>query len=113
MIKLFGACIQTRNIMEMVEFYTKLFGKDPTIDGGVDHRFLDEQFIIYKLSDNETPITQNMSVIYQVKCANSFYEELQNKHLPLLGPPTNKPWGVCSFFLKDPDGNIISFFNNL
>jgi uncharacterized glyoxalase superfamily protein PhnB len=113
MLKLYGACVQTKNISEMVKYYSKLFGKEPTVDGGVDHRFLDEQFIIYKLSDNETPTTQNMSMIYQVACAKSYYEELKDKNLPLLDPPTNKPWGVCSFILKDPDGNTISFFNNL
>ena len=112
MLKLYGACVQTKNIADMVEFYSALFGKAPNVSGA-DYRFPGEQLIIYKLPDGENCPTENMSVIYQVECANDFYAELQGKNFAVSEPPTDKPWGVCSFLLKDPDGNTVSIFNKL
>jgi catechol-2,3-dioxygenase len=46
-MKLRAACIQVRDARPLTEFYTKVFGHEPEVDGGVDFRFCPEQLTIY------------------------------------------------------------------
>jgi len=46
-MRLHGACIQTNNITELVDFYKKIFQQEPDVDGDVDYRFYDAQLIIF------------------------------------------------------------------
>lgn len=112
-MKLRGACVQTHNIEIMVDFYKKIFGYDPDIDGGVDYRFYDDQVIIFKLTDAKAPSTKDLALIYAVDDVDREYERLINLGIEIKNPPTDKPWGVKSFVINDPDGNTISFFANL
>ena len=110
-MKLYGACIVTHNIEKMVGFYTKLFGYGPTIDGP-DHRFPAHQLIVFKLNDTDAPSTKNAALIYQADDVDLEFARLSALELA-SAPPTNKPWGVRSFGINDPDGNSIAFFTDL
>ena len=110
-MKLFGACIATHNIEPMIKFYTEVFGCKPYIDGP-DHRFLDAQMIIFKLEDPSAPSTKNAALIYAVDDVDAEFLRLNNIGIA-SNPPTDKPWGVRSFVISDPDGNTVSFFTNL
>lgn len=112
-MRLHGACIQTHNITQMVDFYKKVFEQEPDVDGGVDYRFYDPQLIIYKLNDEKAPATKNLAIIYVVDDVDYEYEKLISQNIIVNSPPTNKPWGVRSFLFNDPDGNTISFLVNL
>ena len=105
--RLYAACITTHNIAAMVDFYKKVFMSEPEIDGP-DHRFLEAQLIIFHLTDTETQTTQNTTLIYDTLDVDAEYERLFALGIA-QGPPTDKPWGVRSFIIKDPDGNLISF----
>ena len=107
-MKLFGACIQTHNIEEMVAFYSKIFGYQPAVDGGVDFRFPDHQLIIYRLTDTAMPETKAAALIYSVDDVDAVYSRLAVLNMTDK-PPTDKPWGVRSFVITDPDGNTVSF----
>ena len=111
-MKLHGVCIQTHHIDEMVDFYEKIFGYKATVDGGVDYRFLNNQLIIYKLSDTTTPSTKAVALIYNANDVDIEFERLMKLNIA-KDSPTNKPWGVRSFLVYDPDGNTVSFFKNL
>lgn len=111
-MKLHGACIKTHNIEEMVSFYKKIFGYEPTVDGGVDFRFLDNQLIVFRLSDMAMTATKSVALIYVVDDVDLEYNRLMDLGVA-NDPPTNKPWGVRSFIIKDPDGNSVSFTRNL
>ena len=89
-----------------------IFGYEPAVDGGVDYRFLDNQLIIYSLNDKSLPSTKDVALIYIVEDVDMEYKRLSSLEIA-EEPPTNKPWGVRSFIINDPDGNTISFFMNL
>ena len=112
-MKLHGTCIQTHHIEELVDFYKKVFQQEPEVDGGVDYRFYEAQLIIFKLQDENVPSTQNVALLYAVDDVDREYSRLASLDLGITAPPTDKPWGVRSFFITDPDGNMVSFFVNL
>ena len=110
-MELFGACIATHSIGLMVAFYAKVFGYEPYVDGP-DHRFLAARLILFELEDAEAPATKDAAMVYQVADVDLEFARLSD--LGIMGnPPTDKPWGVRSFTINDPDGNVISFFTNL
>ena len=113
-MKLFGACIGTHNIELMVKFYEKVFGCGPYIDGP-DHRFLDAQLIVFNLDYMDATVDDpptNIAMVYAVDDVDLEFARL--KSLGIADElPTNRPWGVRSFTVNDPDGNVISFFKNL
>lgn len=111
-MKLFGACIQTHNISEMVAFYSKIFEQEPEVDGGVDYRFYTQQVVIFKLATEDVVQTKDLALIYEVPNVDETYERMKSFGIEGV-PPTDKPWGVRSFILHDPDGNSVSFFCKL
>lgn len=108
-MKLRAACLSTRNIDPMVAFYTSLFGHAPEIDGDVDFRFVPEQLTVFRLEGQERAATSNASLIYAVDDVDAVYARLSALGLCSEGAPTDKPWGVRSFLVRDPDGNLVSF----
>lgn len=107
-LSLRAACLMTHNIEKMAAFYTQLFAHPPEVDAGVDYRFIDVQLTVFKLTDADAPPTRNAALIYQTDDADAVYERLNRLGLAQT-PPTDKPWGVRSFFVTDPDGNTVSF----
>lgn len=108
-MRLKGACLKTHNIIPLVDFYTKIFEQEPEIDGGVDYRFYDFQLVLFRLTNKNAPSTKDVALIYAVDDADVTYERLKSQGISLGDPPTNKPWGVRSFMIHDPDGNTVSF----
>ena len=111
-MKLRGACILTHNAEKMVDFYTKVFGYSPTVDGGVDFRFYDNQLVIFKLNDDKTQPTKAIAMIYDVEDVDVEYLRLSDLGIA-NNPPTDKPWGVRSLMINDPDGNTVSFIKDI
>ncbi len=107
-MKLLAACFKTHNAEEMVAFYSKVFGYAPMVDGEVDFRFQRHQLTVFRLTDKEEKATESAALIYDTDEVDAEYERLHE-----LGitdePPTDKPWGVRSFMIADPDGNTVSF----
>lgn len=112
-MRLHGACIQTHNIAELVDFYKKIFRQEPEVDGGVDYRFYHAQLILFKLEDRRAPSTKHAALLYAVDDVDGEYHRLADLQLPIPSPPTDKPWGVRSFLIHDPDGNTVSLFTPL
>lgn len=112
-MRLFGACIQTHNIIQLIDFYKIIFEQEPDVDGGVDYRFYNAQLIVFKLEDEKAPSTKDIALIYAVDDVDKEYRRIVSQGIIVNSPPTDKPWGVRSFFVKDPDGNTVSFFTNL
>ena len=108
-MKLRAACIQARNAAPLVEFYQKVFGHEPEVDAGVDFRFFAEQLTVYQLGEGEGPETRGIAMIYKVEDVDAEYRRLAAMNLANLGAPTDKPWGVRSFVIQDPAGNLVSF----
>lgn len=111
-LRLSAACLKTQNIDAMVRFYTQVFGYAPEVDGGVDFRFYDAQLVVFKLMDENAEPTRSAALIYNVTDADAEYDRLHQLGLA-KSPPTDKPWGVRSFMIADPDGNTVSFVMRL
>ncbi|MNP45249.1 Glyoxalase-like domain protein [compost metagenome] len=112
-MKLHGACIQTHNVTELVDFYKKIFQQEPEVDGDVNYTFHDAQLVIFRLDDERAPSTKNIALIYAVDDVDYEYQRLVNLDIRVSSPPTDKPWGVRSFLISDPDGNTVSFYVEL
>lgn len=108
-MQLRAACIQTHNADALVDFYTKVFQHAPFDDGGVDYQFTPEQLTVFRLSESEQPATAHAALVYAVSDVDLVYARLLGQGLAASGPPTDKPWGVRSFLMQDPDGNTVSF----
>lgn len=111
-MRLRAACLMTRNLEAMVAFYEKMFGHAPEVDGNVDFRFVPEQLTVFRLEADEQP-TQELALIYDVEDADAVYARLDALGLCNASTPTDKPWGVRSFMVIDPDGNMVSFAQRL
>ncbi|NLW78188.1 MAG: VOC family protein [Ruminococcaceae bacterium] len=108
-MKLRAACIQTHHADALVAFYTQVFGRPPHVDGDVDYQFAAEQLTIFRLAGATAPATQSLALIFTVDDVDSAYTRLDALGLCNGALPTNKPWGVHSFVITDPDGNTVSF----
>jgi predicted enzyme related to lactoylglutathione lyase len=112
-MKLRAACLKAQNARPLVEFYRKVFGHEPEVDGGVDFRFYPEQLTVYQMGEGEGPETRGAALIYQVEDVDAEYARLTAMGLDSLGAPTDKPWGVRSFLIRDPAGNLVSFIKDI
>jgi predicted enzyme related to lactoylglutathione lyase len=108
-----ASCIQARNAGSLVNFYRKVFGHEPEVDGGVDFRFQPEQLTVYQLGEGEGPETSGIAMIYQAEDVDAEYARLDTLGLANLTAPTDKPWGVRSFMIEDPAGNRVSFIKDV
>lgn len=112
-MKLRAACIMTRASGLLVVFYRQLFQHEPEVDGGVDFRFVQEQLTVFQLGEGEGPETRGLALIYQVEDVDAEYARLNALGLANRSAPTVKPWGVRSFMVEDPAGNLISLVKDL
>lgn len=112
-MKFHAACIQTRDALPLVSFYRKLFGHEPDVADGVDFRFHEEQLTVYQMGEGEGSETHGIAMIYRVEDVDAEYARLDGLGLANLGAPTDKPWGVRSFMIRDPAGNLVSFTKDI
>ena len=112
-MKLRAACIQARDALPLVAFYGKVFGHEPEVDGGVDFRFYDERLTVYQMDEGEDPETRGVAMIYKVEDVDAEYARLNALGLANLTAPSDKPWGLRSFMIRDPAGNLVSFTKDI
>lgn len=112
-MKLRAACIQARDALPLVAFYRKVFGHEPEVDGDVDFRFCPEQLTVYRMGEGEGTETRGVAMIYRVEDVDAEYARLTDLGLANLGAPTDKPWGIRSFMIRDPAGNLVSFTKDI
>lgn len=109
MLKFLGTCILTDNLPRLVDFYNLIF--ETTAQGDEVHSdYPDFQLAIYNPGDVRVPRDKNVNLMFCTDDVDGHYARLQ-KLLPaesLLCPPTDRPWGARSFFVRDPDGNEFS-----
>ena len=112
-MKLRAACIMTRAAAPLVDFYKKVFQHSPEVDGGVDFRFHQEQLTVFQLGEGDGPETRGLAIICEMDDVDAEYARLNELGIECLSAPTDKPWGVRSFMIEDPAGNLVSFVKDL
>ena len=50
---------------------------------------------------------------FEVENVDEEYERLKTLNVPIVKLPTTQPWGRCSLWFRDPDGNIVNFFSTV
>ncbi|MBI9014695.1 MAG: hypothetical protein JEZ08_20830 [Clostridiales bacterium] len=113
-----GICLVTEDVKSLVEFYEKLF--DTTAEG--DHRY---GYIIFgdiHFSFCSDEIEKNIAPDYNLpsrggRCiieirvddVHKMYGRALELNCTIPKALKTEVWGVTSFWVEDPEGNIISF----
>ncbi len=118
---LMHTCLITDNVKRLVEFYepvlalkAKMTGEDyaefPTNVGVLAIFSADAQ---EKYIPGSTEAATNKSTILEFRVADvdQEYRRLQGLVKTWVKPPTTQPWGTRSIYFRDPDGNLLDFYN--
>jgi len=68
--------------------------------------------------DDLVPSLNRTSCYWRVKDADALYQEftavgLQSQGLPSMSTPSDEPWGMREFSIRDPAGNLIRIGHEL
>lgn len=121
-MKFVGICLVTNNVLEMVDFYTKVLGVKA--EGNDVHAVLDTDgagIAIFSTEGMESMAPRSMqgagcgcfTTMFEVEDVDAEYERLKALNVEFVMLPTTHPWGARSFWFRDPDGNIVDFFSKL
>lgn len=112
-MRLCGACIITNDVPRLVAFYKEVFGLQPVGDE-IHSGFDDMQLAIWNPGNVEISKMKNMSLMYFVDDADYEYKRLiKIDGILEVTQPVEQPWAVKAFSFRDPDGNEISFLQQL
>ncbi|MFU8796063.1 MAG: VOC family protein [Dehalococcoidia bacterium] len=53
------------------------------------------------------------TIEFEVENTDEEYKRLKSMNVPIVKMPTTQPWGRRSVWFRDPDGNIVNFFQDL
>jgi catechol 2,3-dioxygenase-like lactoylglutathione lyase family enzyme len=56
---------------------------------------------------------REFTIEFQVETVDREYERLRQMAVPIVNPPTSYPWGRRAVWFRDPDGNIVNFYQVL
>lgn len=117
-MKFTDVCIFTEHVIEMVEFYERVFetetDKDTihtvlTIDG-LTIAFYDKNHAKSVMGFDFSDSGNGMTYIgFNVDNVDEEYSRLKKLGIDSISTPTLWPWGAKSFNFKDIDGNRIMF----
>jgi uncharacterized glyoxalase superfamily protein PhnB len=119
--RLFNVCLVTEDVRRLVDFYEPVFQRKADWSGSeyADFAAGGAVLAIFSAAAQEKYIpgsakaAKNHSVIleFQVADADEEYRRLQGIVKNWVKPPTTQPWGTRSIYFRDPDGNLIDFFD--
>jgi len=115
-----NTCLITSNVGQLVEFYSKvlrvpakLTGADyaefPT-GGGVLAIFSSDAQERYIPGSAQASSNRSVVLEFRVNSVDSEYRRLRPLVKVWVKPPTTQPWGTRSTYFRDPDGNLVNFF---
>lgn len=104
------AYIGTPSIDEVRRFYETLFGLTLGMDHGwivtlMSGRTAETQISIAEEGGSGTPVP-DLSI--EVSDVDEVVERATAHGFPILYGPTNEPWGVRRFYLRDPAGTLVN-----
>ena len=106
-MKFGGICIETDNAPRLAEFYKIVFQEEPVVDGS-HYGFCN--LAIWNPGDVIMAAKQNIWLQCFDTDIDTLYERLLREihGVKIISPPERRPWGACSFWFADPDGNKIA-----
>ena len=118
-MKFSGICLITADVSALTRFYTKILGVKA--EGNEVHAELKTEganIAIFSAKGMEAMVPHSMegagygsfTIGFEVENLDAEYQRLKAIGISILMPPTAHPWGSSSFWFKDPDGNIVDFY---
>ena len=119
-MKFTGVCLVTKNVVGLTEFYKMLL--DTEGEGDAEHAVVHidgANIAIFSVNGMENMAPQSMSdagrgsVIlgFEVENVDGEYDRIKKLGVEFIMLTTTHPWGLRSFWFRDPDGNIVDFFS--
>ena len=102
-------CLLTGDVERLSAFYIRLLGLEPAGDDPV-HRTLiagETALTVYREPGTRPGGGQNACLAFTVADVDAVYARLLRDGVPVLEPPTDRPWGARNLCALDPDGNRV------
>lgn len=108
-VRLAEVCFLTRDVRRLAAFYRDLLGIPSDSDDPGHQTFEQDGLqITVQLDDStETDGRQRLVVAFTVDDVDAQHERLLGLGVPVVEPPTTRPWGARNLVVADPDGNLV------
>lgn len=117
---LINTCLITANVDRLVAFYEPILqlkairsGHDYAefhTTGGVLAIFSAKAQQAYIPNSAEPASNKSLVMEFRVANVDAEYARLRSLVSTWVKPPTTQPWGTRSIYFRDPDGNLVDFF---
>lgn len=113
-----GICLITENVQELAYFYSKLLDKIVEGDGNYSYIKMQNNHISFCSVDIEKSVAPEYSlpqkggrsiIELNVEEIDILFNRVSELNFRIIKPIKTEPWGIRSFWVEDPDGNITSF----
>ena len=117
-----GICLVTKDLLRLRSFYAAILqveseGDDTftmlSTQGAALSIFTEEGMESMAPGSMQDSGCGRYTLEFEVEDVDGEFERLKALGVPLVKPLTTQTWGRRSFWLRDPDGNIINFFSNV
>lgn len=115
-----GICIITKDVPSLVEFYTRILGAESEGDENhAEFKTIGASLTIFSREGMEEMAPNSMNgagsgnFIIGIKVENidEEFERLKELDVDFVKLPETYKWGSRSFWIRDPDGNIVNFLS--
>lgn len=117
-VKQMSPQLQVADVERSIEFYTEKLGFKIEFryedfyagiikDGYSIHLKMADLSMEQKQQDNH----ESLEIMFTVEHIHDLYKDLSNQSVRVIQPLRQMPYG-SEFYISDPDGNVIAFFEN-
>ena len=119
-MKFSGICLVTGDVLRLTAFYQAALcvqaegdaeHAEIIMDGASLAIFSDKGMEGMAPGSMQTAGSGRVTLGFEVEDVDAEYERIKALHVEFVMPPTTHPWGLRSFWFRDPDGHIIDFFS--
>jgi uncharacterized glyoxalase superfamily protein PhnB len=117
-----GICLITKDVLTLVAFYKQVL--EVEAQGDATHSELITQgagIAIFSAEGMEGMAPGSMlgagygslTLMFEVQDIDAEYQRLKALGVTFVKPPQTHPWGSRSFWFRDPEGNLVDFYQTI